>query len=385
MILVLRDHETNMAFVLFLIVNAALFVRPAEIVPAMLGWEIYFYVIVACFVVAIPDVLRHFASQPLESQPITLCVFGLALVIPVPFLLAGDAAEAYRTSMIYTKIVVYYVLFISLVTTPARLRTLLICILTFAGLVTTLAILRFHDVIELNTIESLKDSMSGRYGDTIAFKRLQGTGIFKDPNELCVMLAALLPACLYFLLTDRNVFLRALCLPLVPLFAYAVFLTQSRGGFIAFAGGLGVLVWMRFGWKRAALIGTIGLPVLLVLFAGRQTEISTTANTAPTRVELWRDWFMVFRENVIFGNGMSAQKGEESRNAAPTWKGASGAQLVFARLRRPGRGWRFLFVGAFFTALWSLLPLQPGRRFAAGSRPEIDAAIYFSCRRVRSV
>lgn len=344
-----------MAFFLFLIVNAALFVRPAEIVPALLGWEIYFYAIVACLITAIPDVLRQLTGQSFESQPITICVFGLALVIPVPFLLAGEAGEAWRTWLVYAKIVVYYVLFISLVTTPARLRALLICVLCFAGLVSLLAILRFHDVIELNTIESLKDSATGRYGDTVSFRRLQGTGIFQDPNELCVMLAALLPVCLYFLLTDRNVFLRALCLPLVPLFLYAIFLTQSRGGFIAFAGGMGTLVWLRFGWKRAALIGAVGLPILLVLFAGRQTEISTTANTAQTRVELWRDWFMVFRENVVFGKGMTVPKEDEVKNRRSDEAKQHLAHNSFLQgFADTGVFGGCLMIGAFFTALWSL-------------------------------
>jgi O-antigen ligase len=344
-----------MAFFLFLIVNAALFIRPAEIVPALLGWEIYFYAIVACFIVAIPDVLRQVTGQSLESQPITICVFALALIIPVPFLLAGDPGEAWRTWLIYVKIVIYYVLFISLVTTPARLRTLLVCILSFAGLVTMLAVLRYHNLIELNTIEALKDSKTGQYGDTISFHRLQGTGIFQDPNELCVMLASLVPACLYFLITDRNVFLRALVVPLMPLFLYAVYLTQSRGGFIAFAGGMGTLVWMRFGWKRAAMIGAVGLPIMLVVFAGRQTELSTTANTAQTRVELWRDWFMVFRENVVFGKGMSVPKEEEvKKRRSDEGKQHLAHNSFLQGFADMGVFGGCLMLGAYFTALWSL-------------------------------
>ena len=42
---------------------------------------------------------------------------------------------------------------------------------------------------------------------------------------------------------------------------------------------------MRFGWKKTALIGSIGLPLLLIVFAGRQTEISTSTGTAQTRVD----------------------------------------------------------------------------------------------------
>jgi len=96
-----------MAFFQFLLVNAALFIRPGEIVPALLGWEIYFYVILACLIAAAPDVLRYMAGQSLDTQPITLCVFGLLIAILVPPLLAGDMAEAWRTGFHFAKVIVY--------------------------------------------------------------------------------------------------------------------------------------------------------------------------------------------------------------------------------------------------------------------------------------
>ena len=345
-----------MAFILFLLVNAALFIRPAEIVPALLGWEIYFYLIVACALVAIPDVLQYLTGQSLDKQPITLCVFGLALLIPLPFVLAGDMSEAWRTGFHFAKVVVYYLLFVSIVTTPTQLRYFLVSILIFSGIVTLLAVLRFHDVIQLNTMEALKDSMIGEHGESVAIRRLQGTGIFQDPNELCVLLSALLPLGLYFILTDRNLFLRIACVPMVPIFAYAVYLTQSRGGFIAFTGGLGVLVWMRYGWKKAAIIGAVGLPLLLILFAGRQTEISTSTGTARSRVELWRDWLATFKENIVVGNGMPLPKDEDAKKKRRSDEAmqhlAHNSYLQgFADMGVIGG---LLLVGAFFTALWSI-------------------------------
>ena len=218
-----------MAFFLFLLVNATLFIRPAEIVPALLGWEIYFYVILACLVAAAPEVLRYLTGQSLEKQPITLCVFGLLFAILIPSILAGDFAEAWRTGFHFAKIIVYYLLFVSLVTTPARLRMLLLCILAFSGIITALAVLRYHDVIQLENLHTLEARSLGEYGATITFQRLQGTGIFQDPNELCVLLAAMVPLGLYFVLTDRNLLLRISCAALLPLFGCAVFLTGSRG------------------------------------------------------------------------------------------------------------------------------------------------------------
>jgi O-antigen ligase len=142
---------------------------------------------------------------------------------------------------------------------------------------------------------------------------------------------------------------------LVPLFAYAVFLTQSRGGFISFVGGLAVLAWMRFGWRRTAIIGVVGLPLLLILFAGRQTELSTKSGTAQTRVELWRDWMMTFRENPIFGAGMSLPKEDDLKNRRPDEEKHHLAHNSFLQgFADLGFVGGCLLVGAFFTALWSL-------------------------------
>ncbi|MBI1829870.1 MAG: O-antigen ligase family protein [Planctomycetes bacterium] len=346
-----------MAYFLFVLVNAALFIRPAEIVPALLGWEIYFYLILACSAAAAPDVLKHLTEESLDKKPITLCVFALLPAILLPATLAGDLAEGWRTGFHFAKIIVYYLLFVSLVNTTLRLRILLICILAFSGVITSLAVLRYHDIIQLATIQTLADTTQGMYGTTITVQRLQGTGIFQDPNELCVLLSAMVPLALYFLLTSENLYLRGVCATLLPLFAYAVFLTGSRGGFLAFAGGLGAFVWLRYGWRQAMLIGAVGLPALLFLFAGRQTEISTSTGTAQTRVELWREWLTTWRENMLFGKGMNLPKDEvpdplKYKTDEERQHAAHNSYLQgFADLGLFGG---CLWIGAFVTAFWSL-------------------------------
>ena len=348
-----------MAFFLFILVNVALFIRPAEIVPSMQGWEIYFYIIVACLIAAVPDVMRHLSEKSPALQPITLCVLGLLIAIFISNVLETNVAEAWRKGYFFAKVVIYYLLFVSLVTTSFRLRTLLLSILLCAGTIAFVAVLRFHDVIQLETISALTDVVVGNYGDDISIHRLQGTGIFQDPNEFCVMLAVMVPICLYFSTTDRNAFCRAACAGLLPLFGYAIYLTYSRGGFLAFVGGLGTLFWTRFGWKKTVAIGLVGLPVLLILFAGRQTDISTSTGTASTRIELWRDWMQVFRDHPVSGAGITMgnlDAMEQRRSDEPKKMLAHNSYLQgFADLGFFGG---CLFLGAFITAGWSLYRLQ---------------------------
>src|SRR5712671_2452739 len=56
-----------LAFFLFILVNAVLLIRPAEIIPELRGIELYFYVIGACSLAASGDVLRYLIGRPLST------------------------------------------------------------------------------------------------------------------------------------------------------------------------------------------------------------------------------------------------------------------------------------------------------------------------------
>lgn len=349
-----------MAFVLFLLVNAALFIRPSEIVPAWQGWEIYFYLIVACTLAAVPDVLRLLGPGEIGRQPVSLCVLGLLVMVFLAPLVGLDVAESWRTGWHFTKVVVYYVLFVSLVTTPFRLRVLLGTLLVCCFALTALAVLKYHGLIALSTIESLRDSFVGNDGQVHYFQRLQGTGIFFDPNELGVMLTAMVPLALYFLVADRNHLRRGLWLACLLLFGYAIYLTHSRGALLALLAGLGVCAWARFGWQRTLLLGSLGLPALLFLFAGRQTDIDVSKGTGQTRVQLWSDWLMEFRTHPVFGKGMSLAKEEELQRlklpgAASKHMAHNSYLQAFADVGFLGG---CLFLGAFGLALGSVYRLR---------------------------
>src|SRR5438128_8396582 len=106
-----------MAFFLFLLVNAALFLRPAEILPDWEGVSVYEYLIIACFVLAVPEILaylmggslapRGLADSPsgLEAQPITLCVFGVLAAVVLAQMPSLNISEAWRTGFYFFKVV----------------------------------------------------------------------------------------------------------------------------------------------------------------------------------------------------------------------------------------------------------------------------------------
>jgi hypothetical protein len=348
----------TLAFVLFLLVNAVLLIRPAEIVPQLQGIELYFYAIAVCALVAGTDVLRYITTTPLDEQPITLCVIALGVIVVLPHLVVLNLEQTWKAGYHFFKNIVYFLLFLGIVTTPGRLRAITCALLVIAAVSVTVAVLEYHQIMTLPTIQAVRDTEVSTWGEVASFSRLQLSGLFKDPNDLCVWLAALVPLALYHLVQERDIGRRALGLAMLLLFGYAIYLTRSRGGFLAMLAGLGVAVGMRYGRQRATLVAAVGLPLLLLLFAGRQTTLDASKGTGQTRIQIWSDWLDKFKGEPLLGAGVAmhdidpALAKDGHKVVAKIGHAAHNSFLqAFADTGFVGG---CLFLGAFGVALWSL-------------------------------
>ena len=91
--------------------------------------------------------------------------------------------------------------------------------------------------------EKYRDPSTGKMVDV---RRLCGTGLFNDPNDLGLILVAGVPICLFWLLRRQGGLKRFLWIAPLLIFLYALILTQSRGSFLSFLVALAVLFWLRF-------------------------------------------------------------------------------------------------------------------------------------------
>jgi hypothetical protein len=351
-----------MSYVLFLLVNAVLFLRPAEIFPEVRGISFYEYLILACLVFALPEVLRTLFGQPVEAQPITLCVLGVLVGVVMSQVATLNFAEAGRTGVYFLKVVVYYILLISILNTPQRLRGFMRWIVCFCVVLTTMTILQYYEVISLQALKPLTDVDSNSFGESYFIKRLQGTGIFQDPNEFCLMQAVAIPLALFLLTDPRAGAGRMLWLGPIALFMYAIQLTHSRGGFLAFVAGLGVTAWCRLGTQRTMTLALLGLPVLFVLFAGRQTDFSASRGTGQTRVQIWSDYLQDFRDQPLFGKGMDLDdmtEGKTEKAYSEEKKRVAHNSYLHAFTELGFFGGIF-FLGGIFFAVLSLYRIHTG-------------------------
>jgi O-antigen ligase len=290
---------------LFILLNAVLFIRPAEIIPAVQGWSIYEAVILACLAASFPEVLRLLSPDSLARQPITVCVLGLLPAIVLSHVAHFDLYSARMTAFDFFKVVVYYLLLIANISSASRLRQFLAWLVILIGILTLLAVLQYHEVIQIPGLSALQQlQLDDAEGESFIL-RLQSTGPFNDPNDLCLILLTGMGLCLYWITNRGYSLLRLIAIFPLALFGFAMGLTYSRGGFLALMLGLLYLVRSRFGWGKTILISILVVPGMFMLFAGRQTQIDIgdRNDTAQARIQLWSEGLELFRESPVFGIG----------------------------------------------------------------------------------
>jgi hypothetical protein len=308
-----------LAYALFILVNATLFIRPGEIVPDLEGMPIYNVIILACLAVSFPVVLAQLSLRSLVNSPISMCVVGLQAAVILSHLSHLQFFYARQMGFDFFKIVLYYLLLIGLLDTPARFLQFLTWLLGFITVSTLLAVLQYHGVIALPSMTEIeRRDISAVTGELVDFVQLQGSGIFSDPNDLCLALVMGMGLALYKLTDRRSGLVRILWIAPLGLFLYGLSLTHSRGGLVGTLAGMLALFVSRFGWKRSIPLAVVSLPAMLVLFAGRQTNITVSNGTGQARVQLWVYSFQAFLRFPFFGLGqglLADEIGQESHNS----------------------------------------------------------------------
>lgn len=344
-----------MDFVLFLLVNLTLFVRPGELIPALGDIRIYNYLIIAALVAAAPRIIEQLRPARMSAQPITACVLGLVPALVLSHASHMDSYLIESNLPKFLKSVLYFLLLVAVVNTSRRLQLFFQWITIFAAVACGIAVLNYFEIITIESLvfidEKVTDETTGIR--VIAVRRLCGTGIFNDPNDLA-MIAVLGTVVCSFALQERTFgAMRFFWAGPLVLFVVTIGLTRSRGGLLALLAGLGALFYHRYGLKKAMLAGGLLVPVALLVLGGRQTDVSgaLSSGTGAARVQLWSEGIQLFKEAPIFGIGYGQYDKEASQVAHNSFL------HCFAELGLFGGT---LFLGAFWFSVHSVWIL--GRR-----------------------
>ncbi|WP_437185835.1 O-antigen ligase family protein [Planctomicrobium sp. SH668] len=312
-------------YVLFLLANALLFVRPQEIFPALGDLQLYLPCIVGALVFSFSDLHNQVRWKTLTQQPVNLCVLGIVVAIFTSRLFSGNLTGVDLSITGMLKVVLYYLVLVSVITTPQRLRTFLMTSAICATLMTAYSVVdyrsyrdewlgtpEFYELLAkertLQKEERLFRHIPDRngvdiYGEEIWFFRLCGLGVFRDPNDISLLIVATCFISFYFL-TDKSISgIRVLWVIPLVIMAIAMVYTYSRGGILAF--GLGGMAWLccKYGSKVAISIGVLCAMTLPVMM-GRMGKIDISEGTGQQRVQLWADGLASIKNSrFLFGIG----------------------------------------------------------------------------------
>jgi len=135
-------------------------------------------------------------------------------------------------------------------------------------------------------------------------------GMMKDNNALALALAMAVPILLHLGLTERHRLVKYAFLISVPLSAFTVMLTHSRGGFLSLACGLVVLVWHSRNRVAVFSAGALLAIAAFVLAPPEYKErISTIADyktegSAQGRIRSWGIGYRMALANPLLGVGI---------------------------------------------------------------------------------
>jgi hypothetical protein len=266
-------------------------------------------------------------------------------------LLNADNPSALEYCVGFTKLLLYYLLLVAVVDTPGKLRGFVYYIGGLILVLTTLALLQYHAVINIPALASYAESQweffdVGTADGPDILVRLCAAGIYNNPNDLSRILVVGILIALYGLGDRRLTWARLVWAFPLGILAYALALTHSRGGLLGLVGGLFAMMCARLGGRKALQSAVIVVPLLLLLFSGRQTSFSTTSGTGLLRIKLWAEAFFLWQESPLFGIGM-VDTNENYPNTHNSFIQAFTALGFFGGT---------LFLGAFYLGI--LLPFR---------------------------
>jgi putative inorganic carbon (hco3(-)) transporter len=292
------------AFAFFLLLNAVLFIRPAELVESLEPLRLYYVTILGCLATSYAGILSQFNMDRLKASPMTVCLLGLLAAVVLSHLQFFSIYDARTSGTEFAKHVLFYLLMMHNLNSPDRFQKYLNALVLFIFIAMGLALLQYHGMVNIAALEALdRREIDEQTGELIEFRQLMGTGMFNDPNDTCLILTLGIMICLYRIMKPKAGANRIFWLLPLAVFLLAFIETKSRGGFLAVAAAVNVVMLLRLGIRKTLPIWALAVPVVLVGLGGRMTDIDVEGGTGQHRIQVWREALELLRDGPLFGIG----------------------------------------------------------------------------------
>jgi hypothetical protein len=296
-----------------LLFTAILFIRPQEWVQGMMGWPILDYVAGFALVAWLGYLIS--SDWKMRDAPQNFLMLGLLVAVVMSHVRHTYLWGLIESFQSFSKVVLMYFLVASTLNSPRRIRGFFLVMVLGCLFMSTHGILQAHTGIGFGVGELSEPMLqpvepgAGEFmplGTEQGIMRVRAFGIFHDPNDLSLMLVAVMPFLIVKLL-DREApaFMRLMALLPLPLMVYCVYLTNSRGGWLALLVIVVVYAFTHVRKKSLGIVLALGLiPAVFFLGPSRVGTISTEEVTARSRFASWGYGNTLLKSNPFFGTGM---------------------------------------------------------------------------------
>lgn len=286
---------------------ALIYIRPAEVIP---GWgDVPLVAILTVVTTLVAGVSVWNRRQKLLEMPQDSALLGLWVAVGLSNLAWGWAGGAYGAVVAFAPAVFCYFVTRLAVRSHAllnRLVTFVILLTVFQGIN---GIVQYHYGVGFGSVAVLEQvwAPSGQdsLDDPVIHRRIRGTGIFSDPNDLALSFLLVIPLLLVRLVSRvRPLPTRVLdAIGLVAILVALIY-TGSRGGIVGLAVALLGVLYLRVSAK-AALVGCVGIVLTVGTVGGgsRLAGMSSSEEAAQSRVQAWGAGLEMFKSHPVFGVG----------------------------------------------------------------------------------
>ena len=172
-----------MDFAAFVLLNAVLYIRPMDFVPGLVGLPLYNVAFCICFFLSLPALLSPGSLRSIVAHPVSVCVIGVVVTAILSNLLQGQMEEAVDTADWFFKIILYYILLVCVVRTPARMKWLLASLVIDGCIVAGLGVADYKGIVQVPNLIIMTEVHYNADGEEVPFRRLAGTGAVRRPER----------------------------------------------------------------------------------------------------------------------------------------------------------------------------------------------------------
>jgi hypothetical protein len=278
-----------MNFPLFVLLNAILLIRPEELFPEIEGLRLYLIVISICTLASLPRLLELLSPASLANRPVAVCVLLFFASVIVSMTIHSQTEDAFSDfGPEFAKVILFYFLLIANVDTPERFRAYVAWLILFIVLLTAIALAQHYEMVNFPNIKpAIERYTDPKTGESVTINRMTSSGIFADPNDLCLILGLGIAGCVYHFSLASSVLRGIPWLLPIPLFIFALLETQSRGGLLGILIGGGTYMISRYGGPRVIPFVIVAGTFTLSLVGGRQGSVK--GGTGHERLMMWAD------------------------------------------------------------------------------------------------